>query len=247
MEASAALRTTLPTALPTTEAPTAPPGRNRLAAEWTTALQPLRLLRQSGDLRRAPRGDGRLVVDIPGWLTGSESLVPLRWYLNSLGHRAEPWQLGRNGSDVEATVERFEPVLEQLVASGDGRPAFLVGWSLGGVIARETARNRPDLVDRLVTFGTPAQGGPSFTAGASRFGAEECARIAALQDEANRTDPLSLPTTAIYTKADGVVDWKACVDPWATNIRHVEVGSSHFGLGVDPDVWSIIARALAAE
>ncbi|MEO1057442.1 MAG: hypothetical protein AAFY28_11060, partial [Actinomycetota bacterium] len=101
-----------PPTLPTTEAPTGPPARNRLAAEWTAALQPLRLLRQSGDLRRAPRGDGRLVVDIPGWLTGSESLAPLRWYLNSLGHRATPWQLGRNGSDVETTVERFEPVLE---------------------------------------------------------------------------------------------------------------------------------------
>ena len=57
--------------------------------------------------------------------------------------------LGRNGSDVEETVERFEPVLERLVAEAAGRPAFIVGWSLGGVIARETARNRPDLVERL--------------------------------------------------------------------------------------------------
>ncbi|MEM8619112.1 MAG: alpha/beta hydrolase [Actinomycetota bacterium] len=234
------------TGLPTTASPTGPPARTRLAAEWTTALQPWRLLYKSPGLRRAARGDGRRIVDIPGWLTGSETLAPLRWYLGSLGHDAVPWGLGRNGSDVESTVECFEPILEQLVADGDGRPVHLVGWSLGGVIARETARNRPDLVERLVTFGTPAQGGPSYTAGASRFGAEECARIAALQDEANRTDPLTLPATAIYTKADAVVDWKACIDPWATNMTHVEVGSSHFGLGVDPDVWTIVADALAA-
>ena len=232
--------------LPTTDAPTAPPRRSRLVGEWTAATQPLRLLGRANSLRQAPRGDGRRVVDVPGWLTGSETLAPIRFYLRSLGHDAVPWGLGRNGSDVEDTVERFEPALERLVAEGEGRPVHLLGWSRGGGIARETARNRPDLVERLVTFGTPAQGGPSFTAGASNFGADECARIAELQEEANRTDPLTLPTTAIFTKADAVVDWKACVDPWATNIRHVEVGSSHFGLGIDPDVWSIVAEALAA-
>ncbi|MFK8025750.1 MAG: esterase/lipase family protein [Ilumatobacter sp.] len=230
--------------LPTRELPTAPPPSSRLASEWTVAAQPLRLLGRSRQLRRAPRGDGRLVVDIPGWLTGSETLAPLRWYLRSLGHDACEWGLGRNGSNVEDTLERFEPELERALARGDGRPAALVGWSLGGVIAREIARNRPDLVDRVVTFGTPAQGGPSFTRGAARFGTDECARIATLQDDANRNDPLALPVTAVFTKNDGVVDWKACVDPWALDIRHVEVRSSHFGLGVDPDVWAITAAAL---
>ena len=234
-------------ALPTTEPPTAPPSRSRLVSEWTTAAQPLRLLARAGGLGAARRGDGQLVVDVPGWLTGSETLAPIRWFLRSLGHDARAWGLGRNGSDVEETVERFEPVLERLVDDADGRPARLVGWSLGGVVARETARNRPDLVDRLVTFGTPAQGGPSFTAGAARFGAAECARIAQMQDEANRTDPLTLPTTAIYTKSDAVVDWKACIDPFALDIEHVEVTSSHFGLGVDPDVWAIVAETLATR
>lgn len=181
---------------------------------------------------------------MPGWLAGSETLAPLRLYLRSLGHNAVPWGLGRNGSDVEETVERFEPVLERLVDEADGRPAFLVGWSLGGVIARETARSRPDLVERLVTFGTPAQGGPSFTAGAGRFGAEECARIATLQDEANRTSPIAQPATAIFTKGDAIVDWRACIDTHALNMQHIEVGSTHFGLGVDPDVWRIVAETL---
>ncbi len=71
--------------------------------------------------------------------------------------------------------------------------------------------------------------------------------MAALQEEANRTAPLRQPTVAIYTTSDAVVDWRACIDPFALDIRHVEVRSSHFGLGVDPDVWSIVAEALAAE
>jgi pimeloyl-ACP methyl ester carboxylesterase len=172
-------------------------------------------------------------------------LAPLRRYLRSLGHDSVQWGLGRNGSDVEDTVARFETRLEQLVADAGGRPARLVGWSLGGVIARETARNRPDLVDRLVTLGTPAQGGPSFTRGAARFGADECERIAALQHDANLNRPLQVPTTAVFAKNDGVVNWKACVDRWSLDLRHVEVTSSHFGLGLDPDVWSIVAAALA--
>lgn len=232
--------------LPTTELPSGPPQQSRLASEWTVATEPLRLLGRSRSLRNAARGDGRLVVDVPGWLIGPESLAPLRWYLRSLGHDSVQWGLGRNGSDVETTVERFATRLEKMVADAGGRPASLVGWSLGGVIACETARNRPDLVDRLVTFGTPAQGGPSFTRGASRFGVDECTRIATIQDDANRNDPLRLPTTAVFTKNDGVVDWKACIDPWALDIRHVEVRSSHFGLGIDPDVWKIVADALAA-
>lgn len=230
---------------PTTDPPSAPPPRSRLTSEWTVAMQPFRLLRRSRELRGARRGTGRLVVDVPGWLTGPASLAPLRWYLRSLGHDSVQWGLGRNGSDVEDTVARFEPQLERMVADAGGQPSGLVGWSLGGVIARETARNRPDLVERVVTLGTPAQGGPSFTRGATHFGADECDRVAALQDDANRNRPLQVPITAVFSKNDGVVDWKACVDRWSPDIRHVEVRSSHFGLGLDPEVWAIVADALA--
>ncbi|MEM8904859.1 MAG: alpha/beta hydrolase [Actinomycetota bacterium] len=233
--------------LPTTDAPTGPPPSRRLLSETTTWLQPLRLAARAPGLRRAARGDGRLTIDLPGWLAGEASTAPLRRYLRSLGHDARPWGLGRNGTDVEATVDRFEERLEDVIGTGDGRPAQLVGWSLGGVVARELARRRPDLVCRLVTFGTPAQGGPTFTIGASHVGAAECERIAALQLSANRDDPLRMPLTAIFTRADAVVDWRACVDPWAVDARHVEVRSSHSGLGFDPDVWAIVAAALADE
>ena len=230
---------------PTVDRPRPVSLRSVVRREGRALIEPLRLASRSFRYWALPRGDGRLTVDIPGWLTGEPSLLPLRTMLRSLGHDARAWGLGRNGSDVEETVDQFEPILEQLVADGDGRPAQIVGWSLGGVIGRETARRRPDLVDRIVTFGTPAQGGPSFTAGAGRFGSDECERIAGLQEEANRDDPLAMPVTAIFTKRDGVVDWRACIDPYATDIRHVEVASSHFGLGVDPDVWRVVAHALA--
>ena len=80
-------------------------------------------------------------------------------------------------------------------------PPHLVGWSLGGVIARETARLRPELVHRVVTFGTPAIGGPTYTAGADRMGAEECRRIEQLQTELDESNPIGTPITAVYTDA----------------------------------------------
>lgn len=171
-------------------------------------------------------------------------MAPIRGFLRSRGHRAQGWGCGTIRDQVEESRDRFAGRLESLVGEV-GRPANLVGWSLGGVIAREVARSRPDLVHRVVTFGTPAIGGPTYTAGASSFGREECRRIELLQGELDGADPITVPITAIFTKRDGVVDWRACIDRFSTDVRHVEVRSSHIGLGLDPDVWLATAAALA--
>ncbi len=232
------------TPLPTDELPIAPPAGAVRLRELTVALEPFRLAAQLGRLRRSPRGDRRLTVAIPGWKAPEGSMVPIRTFLRRVGHDARGWGMGVNGDDVEATGEAFLDRLGHLVHE-TGRPANLVGWSLGGVIARECARRRPDLVHRVVTFGTPAIGGPTYTLGASTYGEQECARIEALQHELDRTDPITVPVTAIFSRNDGVVDWRACIDRFSTRVHHVEVRSTHVGLGIDPDVWRAAATALA--
>jgi pimeloyl-ACP methyl ester carboxylesterase len=227
---------------PEADAPTRMSRRDGLATEAAIVREPFRLAWRTPALARVPRGDGRLTIVIPGWLAPERSMAPLRTFLARAGHDARHWGLGVIRNDVETMRDRFVERLGELV---DDRPAALVGWSLGGIMAREAARARPDLVDHVVTFGTPAIGGPTYTVGAGRMGDDECRRIEELQRRIDVEQPIRSPITAIFTRADGVVDWRACIDRASLDVRHVEVGSSHVGLGIDPDVWQIIAESLA--
>lgn len=232
------------TAAPTLERPTEAPPPDGLKREWRSIREPVRLLVKVPSLLTAPRGDGRLTIDIPGYLAPEASMAPLRGYLRLLGHRAESWGLGTNRGNPEALRHRLVAVLESRVAE-TGRPANLVAWSLGGTVAREVARLRPELVHRIVCFGSPLIGGPTFTVGARRIGEAECARIAALQEEWDRTNPVTVPLTTIFSRRDNVVDWRASLDHYTPDAHHVEVHSTHLGLVLDPDVWKAVATALA--
>ncbi len=224
--------------------PTTPSGYAGFVGEWRTLLLPLRLAGSGRALARVPRGDGALVVDVPGWRAPEASMAPLRLYLRRLGHDARGWGLGINEGDPERDSEILAGRVSTLRAT-TGRTVALVGWSLGGLIAREVARLVPDAVHQVVTYGTPVVGGPTYTLGARTYGAAECERILALQQELDRTDPIRVPVTAIFTRRDAVVSWSACIDRVSPDVRHIEVGSTHFGMGLDPQVWETVARALA--
>lgn len=210
------------------------------------ALGPAAALRLPGAALRlslAPRGDGHVVIDIPGWKAPEASGAPLRAYLRHLGHDARGWGFGTNEGHPERDGRRL--LAEVLrIADGSG-PVSLVGWSLGGIIAREVARLAPDAVRRVVTYGTPVIGGPTHTAGARSYGVRESERIAALAERLERDDPIRVPITALYTRRDGIVAWRACLDRHSPDVEHLEVGSTHLGLGLDPDVWLVVARRLA--
>jgi pimeloyl-ACP methyl ester carboxylesterase len=127
-----------------------------------------------------------------------------------------------------------------------GMPVSLVGWSLGGVIAREAMRERPDVVTRVVTLGTPVVGGPKYTS----VGAVYRRRGYDLEDietraRAREAVPLTRPVTAIFSRGDGIVAWRACIDRHNAVVEHVEVTGTHIGLAMNPDVWRIVAQRLA--
>ena len=224
--------------------PVGAPTRAGLVGELGTVLQPTRLLLRSKALRSAPRGDGRISVFLPGWKAPEATTLPIRGYLRSLDHDTRSWGLGTNHGDVEALRDQMIPLVERL-AESSGRPVNLVGWSLGGVISREIARSVPDAVRRVITYGTPVIDGPRYTAGASSYEAAELERISELQGNLDITQPIATPITAIFTRKDSVVDWRACIDRTSLDVTSIEVGSTHVGLGIDPDVWLAAALALA--
>ena len=127
-------------------------------------------------------------------------------------------------------------------------PASLVGWSLGGVIAREVARRHPEAVRRVITYGTPVAGGAAYTSVARASG--RGSRVDAGAERVTRTldarSPIAVPLTVVFSRRDGVVAWQACIDRATPGVEHVEVSSTHIGMGVDPDVWAVVAERLAA-
>lgn len=226
--------------------PDGPPTRFGLLSELDVGLQPLRLAINAPRLCTTPTGNGRAALLLPGWRAPELSMEPMVRFLNVRGHEARPWGLGTNIGDVEARrddmIERVDELVERT-----GQPLNLVGWSLGGVIAREVARSIPDRIHRVVTYGSPVLGGPTHTVGAADAGPEECARITELQEHLDETDPIRVPITAIFTRRDRAVNWRACIDRSSLDVRMVEVRSGHVALGFDPDVWRVVATALAED
>ncbi|MEO1065101.1 MAG: hypothetical protein AAFZ07_27105 [Actinomycetota bacterium] len=220
-------------------APTRVDGLKELRTGWDM----MRLAARTPKLLRAPRGDGRAVVVVPGLRATDASLLPLRSFLTQRGHDARPWGLGTNSGDLDALLEATQASVLR-VAEETGRSVNLVGWSLGGVYARETARDQPDAVHRVATIGTPLLG-PRYTLGGTFFPEAELRRIEAMIDERGQR-PIGVPLTAMYSRNDGIVDWRTCPDRHTPGAVNVEVPSSHVGMGLDPTVWMHLARWFSA-
>ena len=173
-------------------------------------------------------------------------MSPLGAYLRWLGYEARGWGMGVNTGDPERdSVLLADQIARQYERTG--QQVAIVGWSLGGVIARETARTIPHAVSRIITYGTPAIGGPTFTIGATTYGEVENRRILRLIADLDRDNPIRVPITAVFTRQDSIVDWPACVDRVSPQVEHVEVASTHTGMGLDPDVWEVVATRLALK
>ena len=169
-------------------------------------------------LAGAPRGDGHPVVVLPGLGASDRSTLPLRWFLDRLGYRTSGWGLGRNTGLSRRTSVALADRLADLV-DDHGRPASLVGWSLGGVYAAQLAKNSPDRVRSVVTLGSPHVGW-------SRL-------------------PVDVPMTSVYSRSDGIVPSRTSVLAPRPHAENVEVLGSHLGLGHNPAVLVVVADRLS--
>lgn len=224
-----------------------PPPPSGMIREARALLELPRLMLRFRELARQPRGRGQPILVLPGYGAGDGSTAILKSYLRLLGYRVRGWGLGRNSGDVSTLLPR---VLKRVIsfARKSGQEVGLIGWSLGGYLAREVARERPDLVSRVITLGTPVIGGPKYTvvAHAYRRRGLDIEAIAAEVDLRNQIS-LHTPVTAIYSRADAIVAWEACIDRNGLDVEHIEVKTSHLGLGFAPDVFKIIAMRLSED
>jgi pimeloyl-ACP methyl ester carboxylesterase len=186
------------------------------------------------------------VAVFPGFGAGDLSTVALRFHLRRAGYVVHRWRLGLNDGKVPALVPKVVARTQALHDRYEA-PVALVGWSLGGVLAREVARERPDLVRTVVTLGSPVVGGPKYTSTAwfyEKVLKQDLDTIERNVEERNRI-PIRTPLTAIYSKRDKVVQWEACIDHHNAHCRHVEVDASHLSLGFDPRVLRLVSRAIS--
>lgn len=126
-----------------------------------------------------------------------------------------------------------------------GSPVTLIGWSLGGYLAREVARDLPDQVAQVITLGAPVLGGSKYTTAASLFRAKGY-DLDWIEREVLKRDarPITQPITAIFSKSDAIVDWRAAIDKVSPNIEHIRVNASHLGMGFRRQIWQLIVTAL---
>jgi pimeloyl-ACP methyl ester carboxylesterase len=216
-----------------------------LLGELRGAFEPARLLVRAPLIATLPRGHGQHVVVLPGYGASESSTTVLQAFLRVLGYRSCGWGLGRNTGNAAKLMPKVARRIEEL-ADGRQNEVHLVGWSLGGYIARELAREHPLLVRSVITLGSPVIGGPKYTTVAGRYrrAGHDLDEIERLVD-ARYDKPLATPVTAIFSKRDGIVAWEACIDRRSDGIEHVEVQTTHIGLGFCPEVYRIVADRLA--
>jgi pimeloyl-ACP methyl ester carboxylesterase len=200
-------------------------------------------------LMSAPRGDGHPVLVLPGFTTTDRSTGVLRRYLTRLGYDAHAWELGRNlgpraiGRQGEKLIARLEEI-----HAATGKTVSLVGWSLGGILARQLSRRRPDLVRQIVTLGSPFAGDPRSTNVWRLYEMMSGQRLKDPDTKAQLHESFlapPVPSTAIYSKTDGIVAWQSCLEPESATTDNIEVPGSHCGLGVNPIALYAVADRLA--
>lgn len=199
-------------------------------------------------LRVLGRGDQHPVLVLPGFSASDQSTVPLRSALRAQGYWAHSWHLGRNLGPTSRIVNGMRDRLEELHTE-HGRGVTLVGQSLGGVFARQLAREHPEMVRQVITLGSPYR----MMAGDRSTAQPLWEQVQHLHDgdfpwqdvAEHERPPLTVPATSIYSRTDGVAPWQTCIDEVREFAENIEVHGSHVGMGVSPAVVVAILDRLA--
>jgi len=225
------------------------PGLGLLLAEARGIFELNASLLLSPLLMRAPRGDGHPVLTLPGFLASDLSMVPMRRYLGELGYDAQAWRMGRNIGGVSRMRAALKERLAEIYNAA-GRKVSIVGWSLGGVYARDLALQAPDMVRYVVTLGSPFANDVRATNATRLY---EALSGEPVEDNSELrkaiAGDLPVPTTSIYSRSDGIVNWRTCLVRPSDTAENIEVHlASHVGLGVNPAaLWAVADRLSQSE
>src|SRR5437868_1003407 len=198
-------------------------------------------------LQRAPAGDGHSVLVFPGLAASDPTTLPLRGYLASLGYATEGWAQGFNFGPRAGVLETAKTRLIEAFERSR-RKVSLIGWSLGGVYARELAKQLPQKVRCVITLGTPFAGPPKSTNAWRIYELASGNDINVEQAKYDLHVAPPVPTTSIFSRSDGIVAWRGSVQDAAfghDRIENIEVVASHIGMGLNPSAWWAVADRLA--
>ncbi len=194
-----------------------------------------------------PQGDGHPVLVLPGFLSNDGPTWPLRAFLDDIGYEAEAWNGSVNWGPSEQTLQHLKDRLKEVYDKHGGQKVSLVGWSLGGIYARELAREFPDVVRGVISLGSPHHAAKHATDAPIeklfKFINPDIDPAALLIDDPDV--PIEPPMTSIYTEADGVVHWKTCILKECPKTENIEVDSSHTGIIFSPQTLTVIADRLS--
>lgn len=199
--------------------------------------------------RQLPEGDGHGVLCLPGFMASERSFGPMRDFLTARNYQPFDWDQGRNYGLRDGLIEALLDRISEL-ADETGGKISLIGWSLGGIFARELAKRHPKAIRQVIALGSPFTGPPTATHAYKLY-----ERMAGHSAD-NPPIPLDLetvpphPFTSVFTRTDGIVNWKTCLQKHAQNHdnwENIEVRASHCGIGVNPASFYVIADRLAQK
>jgi len=220
------------------------PGAHLLALEWRAPFEAMSSVALWPLLLKGPRGDGHSVLVFPGLSAPDASTGLLRHFLRRRGYAPQRWEQGFNfgprAGVLEACLERVHRLHRE-----SGRKVSLLGWSLGGVYARELAKLAPDAVRCAISLGTPFTGHPKATHAWRVFELVSGQKVEHAHAQRTLWKAPPVPTTSIYSRSDGVVAWRCSVQEPAGRTENIEVRASHVGMGANPAVLYAIADRLA--
>ena len=185
---------------------------------------------------------------LPGFGAADRATAQLRWLLRDLGYRTYGWRLGTNLGPTPDIVHGLDERIARIRATNDNQPITLIGWSLGGIYARVLARQHPEHFRQVITMGSPFRtrmGDRTAVSGLweSLQPLHDPSFFASfLNDE---RPPLHVPTTSIYSRSDGVVSWRLCLEEKSPIAENVEIVGSHSGMGFNTAVAFVIADRLS--